>query len=125
MTFVGSNFVGKGFPLSFIANADAILTAHYVFETDKQGPPNIVHGGATCAVLDEAMTAAMFYHEQSAMTVHMEVNWQAPILIGDETTIRGWLVRQEGRKLYLEASIHDSKNILCASAKALFIVIST
>jgi uncharacterized protein (TIGR00369 family) len=123
-SFSGSNFVGRGFPLTFTPDENNVMVAEFVFDLSKQGPPNIVHGGATCAALDEAMTAAMFHHQHMAMTVHMEVNWKAPIRIGDRVTIRGWLVKQEGRKLSLEASIHDSMGVLCASGSALFIVVT-
>ena len=65
--FNGSNFVGgdyeNGFGIQFALQPDNSVKATYTFDKLKQGPPNIVHGGALSAVIDEAMTATVFANE--------------------------------------------------------------
>jgi acyl-coenzyme A thioesterase PaaI-like protein len=122
MNFTGSNFVGRGFGLYFTRQEDGWLTASYTFEADKQGPPGIVHGGALAAVLDEAMTAAVFAAGEPALTVNLTIDYRAAVLVGVPISIMGKVDRIERRKLYMLAQILLADGTLAVDAKALFIM---
>lgn len=120
--FVGSNFVGKGFGLRFTADANDVLAAVMTFDERHMGPPQIVHGGALAAVIDEAMTATVFHHREPAFTAQLTINYRQPVRVGQPVAVRAWVTRREGRKRWLRADIRDEAGALCAEAEGLFIL---
>jgi acyl-coenzyme A thioesterase PaaI-like protein len=123
--FNGSNFVGgkheNGFGLRFAVQSDGSLLANYTFDILKQGPPGIAHGGAVAAVLDEAMTAAVFAANLPSFTVNLNIDYRAPIRLGVPVRIMGRLDVVDRRKLYLVARITLPDGTVAAEAKALFL----
>src|SRR5688572_7413450 len=123
--FTGSNFVGgtwqNGFGLRFEIQPDKSLSAVFTFDALKQGPPGIVHGGALAAVLDEAMTAAVFASGNPAFTVNLNIDYRQPVMVGVEVRITGKIERAEGRKLFTSAQITLADGSAAVEAKALFI----
>ncbi len=123
--FNGSNFVGgdyqNGFGIQFALQPDKSVKATYTFDKLKQGPPNIVHGGALSAVIDEAMTATVFANELPAFTVNLQINFQVPVNLGVETEIVGWIDRVEGKKIFLRAEIRFPDGTLAVKSEGLFI----
>jgi acyl-coenzyme A thioesterase PaaI-like protein len=49
---------------------DKKIEANFIFTIHHQGPPGFVHGGATAAVLDEAMGLAIWQAGYHAVTVN-------------------------------------------------------
>lgn len=125
LDFRGSNFVGgshaNGFGLRFELQPDKTLTARYTFDILKQGPPGVAHGGAIAAVLDEAMTAAVFAAGKPALTVNLMVDYRAGVPIDTEVQIIGHIEMIERRKLFTVAKIILPDGTIAAQAKALFI----
>lgn len=124
MTFIGSNFVGRGFGLRFEADAADVLGAVMTFDERYMGPPSIVHGGALAAVLDEAMTATVFHHQEPAFTAQLNISYRQPVRVGQPVRVRGWVTGREGRKRWLRAEIRDEADALCVEAEGLFILMS-
>jgi|GEM_PF-1778583 len=123
--FTGSSFVGgnwiNGFGISFEKEGDIYL-AHYAFKQHQQGPPNIAHGGAVSALIDEAMTATVYKSGNGpAFTVNLNVSYRAPIYVGEQILITGRLLQLDGRKIHLRAEIHLPDNTLATEADGLFI----
>ncbi len=122
--FTGSNFVGRGFGLRFVADADDVLCAAMTFDERYMGPPGIVHGGALAAVLDEAMTATVFHYQEPAFTAQLNISYRKPVVLGSPVRVRGWVTGREGRKRWLRAEIRDEGDALCVEAEGLFILMS-
>jgi uncharacterized protein (TIGR00369 family) len=124
--FNGSNFVGgawqNGFGLRFMTLPDNSVSALYTFHRNMMGPPGIVHGGALAAVLDEAMTAAVFAADRLAFTVNLNIDYRQPVHLLAEVKIVGQLERENGRKLYTSARIVLPDGHSAAEAKGLFII---
>jgi len=123
--FPGSNFVAggwaNGFGLHFALQDDGWLTASYTFDSLKQGPSGIVHGGALAAVLDEAMTAAVFTAGYPSFTANLILDYRAAVLVGTSVTIQGKVDLIDRRKLYTIARVVLADGTLAVEAKALFI----
>lgn len=123
--FPGSNFVGggwaNGFGLHFASQDDGWLTVSYAFDSLKQGPQGVVHGGALAAVLDEAMTAAVFAAGYPAFTVNLILDYRAAVLVGTPVIIQGKVDLIDRRKLYTIARVVLADGTLAVEAKGLFI----
>lgn len=125
MEFPGSNFVGggwtNGFGLHFAPQDDGWFSAAYTFDSLKQGPPGIVHGGALASVLDEAMTAAVFAAGHPAFTVNLILDYRVAVTVGTPVTIQGKVDLIDRRKLYTIARILLPDGSQAVEGKALFI----
>lgn len=124
-TFAGSRFVGgqypNGFGIRFEQLPDGSALATYTFDLMKQGPPKLVHGGAIATVLDEAMTAVVFWAERPAFTVNLTIDYRLPVPIGDSVLIRAFITHSERRKIFLRALLEFEDGTIAAEARALFL----
>lgn len=123
--FPGSRFIRRespyGFGVSFIASSEGKVVASVVLDEHKQGAPGVAHGGATAAILDEAMGAAAFYAGRPSMTITMTVNYQRPVPINAPLQLEAWLERIEGKKTYTASRLLLSDGAVAATATAIFI----
>lgn len=87
-----------------------------------EGAPGRAHGGVIAALLDETMGVVHVLNGALAYTAQLDIKYIAPTPIGESIIARAWLSRREGRKLYIEASLHAG-GVELASATALFIAI--
>ena len=89
-----------------------------------QGFPGLVHGGIAAAALDEAMGWAMFAAGIWAVTARMEIKYRRPLPLDQELTVRGKVTRDRGRRLEVEAQLHDAEGQRLAEATAVFMRIN-
>jgi acyl-coenzyme A thioesterase PaaI-like protein len=87
-----------------------------------EGAPGRAHGGVIAALLDETMGVVHVMHQAVAFTAQLDITFLAATPIGEPLVARAWLVRHEGRKMYIEATLH-AHDVKLASAKALFITV--
>ena len=76
---------------------------------------------------DDAMGFVLNVIKVVAYTGQITVNYKAPTPLRQPLMVTAWLERREGRKLFLEAELHqigaDSQRTLLATSSALFIAI--
>ena len=89
----------RGFGLTWYLRPDGVVTAVHTFTIHQQGPPSFAHGGATAAVLDEAMGAAVWIQGYRVVAVHLEVEYRRPVPLGVEVTVEGWVVEGEEERI--------------------------
>jgi acyl-coenzyme A thioesterase PaaI-like protein len=85
-----------------------------------EGPPGRVHGGAVAALFDEVMGATLRVLGTRAYTGRLAVDFVRAAPLDVLLDLRGWLVRREGRRLYLagEAAV---EGVAFARAEATFV----
>ncbi len=84
--------VPAGFRLRFVVQADGAVEACYLPERARQGYGGLLHGGVIAALLDAAMTNALFARGVAALTARLEVRYRRPVRLGQPVTARSWLV---------------------------------
>ncbi|OTA94410.1 hypothetical protein M434DRAFT_394813 [Hypoxylon sp. CO27-5] len=101
-----------------------------------------VHGGLTCAVMDEAMGSLLAQNDilnrqarakgiipsdskkfTAAVTARMDVKYRRPIPTPQVVVATVSLDRIEGRKIYMHVVVKDEGNKECASCDGVFISI--
>lgn len=97
------------------------IVASFRFNEYQQGPPGFVHGGASAAVLDEAMGAAVWQAGYRAATVHLELDYRKPIPIGEEINIQGWLFSEEMDSVTTRGIIYLSDGTIAVKAHAKYV----
>lgn len=71
----------------------------------QQGPPRHVHGGASAALLDEAMGAAVWHAGNKVVAAKLEVEYRRALPLGVELYAWGELVEKHGRTLTTRGAI--------------------
>lgn len=85
------------------------------------GSLGIMHGGMVSLLLDEAMGKVLSGNGIKAPTGNLAVRYHKPTYLNQELNIKASLISDKGRKLLLQAEIHDENGQLTASGEGLFI----
>lgn len=88
------------------------LPAHF------QGWAGIAHGGVVATLLDEIMAHAVVRHIGQGVTTGMETTFRAPVPLGQDLLVRGWIAKDRGRMCLTEATINlaDGDQLLAQAA---------
>jgi acyl-coenzyme A thioesterase PaaI-like protein len=113
-----SNPMGLG--LEFTAHEDGSVSAVFIGHPGLEGFQGFMHGGMIASLLDGAMTNCLFARGLVAMTGELKVRFRAPVLIGEETVIRAWILRSHP-PLHLLAAELKQQGCVRATASAKFI----
>jgi uncharacterized protein (TIGR00369 family) len=111
----------SGLHLEFLLAEDSSVVCLASVPDTFEGPPGYLHGGIIATLLDEAMSKAVRARGFTAMTRHMEVDYQRPVPSSTPIRLEGHVTRNEGRKHWTEARILDAERTVLAIGKALFI----
>ncbi len=92
------------------------------FTAMHEGPPDQVNGGYVAAALDEVLAGAAALCGLASRTVRLSVSYRSPTPLHRDLTLRGALIRVEGRKILTSGSLFDAERLL-ADAEGLFIAL--
>ena len=110
-----------GLHLEFLLAEDCSVVGLPVIPDTFEGPTGYLHGGIIATLLDETMSKAIRASGFTAMTRHMEVDYQRPVPSGAPLRLEGRITRNDGRKHWADARILDGDGAVLAHAKGLFI----
>jgi len=107
------------------------------------GYPNVMHGGVTATLLDEACGALINFNavkkvereralgrniaRPNWMTAYLNTTYKAPVRTPGVLLCTATIVRQEGgdRKVYMRATVQDGKGTVCTICEALFVKVKS
>ena len=96
------------------------VAGRFFVKQDHQGPPGYAHGGVIASALDEAMALLVHDHNAQALTARLELDLEAPAVVGSYVEVRARLERDDGRKLYVRATATGEDGPI-ASARGTFV----
>lgn len=82
-----------------------LVYCDFEFSLAEQGPPGHTHGGASAAVIDEAMGAAVWRSGLKVVLANMNLDYHLPLPLHIPLRVEAWLERVEGRKAYAHGRI--------------------
>lgn len=114
-------------PFSAPPAPDAVLL--FDLKDGMNGFAHTAHGGAMCAMLDEALGMTVEMHRQtlSSMdgtlmyTAGLNVSYLAPVPTPSVLAVRTWFLKREGRKWYLRAQVVDGGSKVLMEADSIWI----
>ncbi|MEU2036670.1 PaaI family thioesterase [Nocardia amamiensis] len=99
------------------------VDARVTFRTYHLGGNSAAHGGQIAIAFDDLLGMAAAVHAGAVTrTASLTVDYRSITPLNTELKVRTWAERQEGRKVYVRATLHDGER-LCAEANGLFIVL--
>ncbi len=108
--------------LRWYADEKGIVTSEFTLTIAQQGPPGHAHGGASAAILDEVMGAAVWYAGYTVAAAKLEVNYRKPVPLGQPLSTRGSITRRSGRKIYTCGEIFLPDGTVAVLGKGLYII---
>jgi uncharacterized protein (TIGR00369 family) len=109
-----------GLRLLFRIDGESVK-AEFTPSPAHEGYPGYLHGGITCALLDEAMGWAAYHLASGALaaTGRLQIKFRHPLLIGEPLTVTASITRRSTRHLWTEASVKRKDGKLAAEAAAI------
>ena len=95
----------KGFQVPFSPDGPTGSRATYTARVEHEGWQGILHGGATFALMDEALGWAVHFQGLHGVTGRAEVRFRQPIRGGTKLIIRGWTLERRHRIVPARAEI--------------------
>ncbi len=100
-----------GLHVAFHAHGADGARANYSVRPEHCGWPDILHGGITFALMDEALAWACSFQGLYGVTARVESRFRQPLHVGANLIIQGWTTGRRGRLVTARAEIHlDSDN---------------
>ena len=97
-----------------------VYEARFSFDERHQGGPGLVHGGLIAAALDEACGLLATWYRFPVVTGRIFVRYRRPVPIDTELVVRSRLVREHGRRLYVDGELLRDEETL-AETRATFV----
>jgi uncharacterized protein (TIGR00369 family) len=101
---------------------DGVLTSEFTLNRAHQGPPNHAHGGASAAILDEAMGLVVWAAGLKVAAVNLEVNYHKPLPLNQTLSIEARITQKDERKIFSEGEIKLSNGIVAVSGRGIYVV---
>lgn len=111
-------------PYVATSNEKGELLAFYHLGPQLAGHAGICHGGISAVLLDECMGRVCFgrFENGVGVTVKLDISYRAPIPVDSMVLVAARIVKVEGRKAWVNASIQDpGERIVFVEAEALFV----
>jgi acyl-coenzyme A thioesterase PaaI-like protein len=101
------------------------VVAEFTPTADHSGAPNYAHGGATMAVLDDAMAWAIIAtKERFGLSRRVETDFVRPVMVGKTYKVEAWVESFEDRSLEARAELVSSSGKLCVASRGQYMVMT-
>ncbi len=108
-----------GLKLTF-AEENGVYVSRFTPRPEHQSYDGTIHGGIISAVLDEIMGRYLFVEKgRNVVTAKLETRFRKPTPVGQELTIRGWIVKERGKVIEMEATVALPDGTITAEGKAM------
>lgn len=104
----------------YFRSQDGRLFATIETGRKAQGPPGCVHGGASAAIMDDAMGVMIWLNHHAVLTANLNVNYKKPFVLEQPAVLEAWIEKVQGRKVFAAAEIRSGDSVL-VQASGLFI----
>lgn len=108
-----------GIPLRIRLDGD-ILRARLQLEPHHEGPPGLLHGGFSAALMDALLGTLVQVHGILAVTAGLELRFRRGVPVEALVDLGGRVLGVDGRKISVEGWI-DLEGERCVEARGLFV----
>lgn len=111
------------------ARDDGAVVTEVTLTEVQQGPPGYAHGGASAALLDEAMGAAVWRAGYTVVAVNLEVEYRRLVPLGEPVHVEGVVVekacpepgRRNGRAVRTRGEIRLADGTVAVVARGIYV----
>jgi uncharacterized protein (TIGR00369 family) len=115
----------RGLQVPFFHDTDdEVVLAEFELPADFSGAPTYVHGGATLALIDEAMAwATIALRGKFAVTQETTARFDWPLRIDRPYRLEARVTEGDERRMTTEAVVLDAKGRACVNATATMVIL--
>jgi uncharacterized protein (TIGR00369 family) len=111
----------RGIGMQWYLKDDGVIFGEVALTEHQQGPPGNAHGGASAALLDEAMGAAAWAAGHKVAAVNLNVDFQQPVPLGEKISITGRVVGKEGKVVRTEGEIRLPDGEVAVAGRGIYV----
>jgi uncharacterized protein (TIGR00369 family) len=108
--------------ITMFIDDDGLLTSEFTLNEAHQGPPGYTHGGASAAILDEAMGLVVWAAGYKVAAVNLEINYHRPLPLKQPLTLDARIEKIEERKIFSKGEIKLADSTVAVSGSGIYVV---
>ncbi len=108
--------------LNWYLDKQGRLGAEFTLNEAQQGPPGYAHGGASAAILDEAMGLVVWAAGLKVAAVNLEINYHKPVPLHQPLSLLARITEQDARKAFSVGEIRLADGTLAVSGRGIYVV---
>jgi len=108
--------------LTLWVDDDGIMTSEFTLNDAQQGPPRHAHGGASAAILDEAMGLVAWAAGLKVAAVNLEINYHKPLPLHQPLTLEARVTEHDDRKAFSMGEIRLPDGTVAVSGRGIYVI---
>jgi uncharacterized protein (TIGR00369 family) len=120
--FVCGNENPHSIGIAMFVDDEGVLTSELILNEAHQGPPGYTHGGASAAVLDEAMGLVVWAAGHKVAAVNLEINYHKPLPLNQPLTLEARVTQIDERKIFSTGEIKLADSTVAVSGRGIYVV---
>ena len=108
--------------ITMFVDDDGVMTSEFTLNDAHQGPPGQTHGGASAAILDEAMGIVVWAAGHKVAAVNLEINYHKPLPLMQPLTLEARITQVDERKIFSTGEIKLADSTVAVSGRGIYVV---
>ncbi len=108
--------------LTWRVDDEGIITSEFILNQAQQGPPGHAHGGASAAILDEAMGLVVWAAGHKVAAVKLEINYHTPLPLATAVSLEARITQMDEHKIFSTGQIFLPDKTVAVSGKGIYVV---
>ena len=106
--------------LRWYAGPEGLISAEFTLDLKHQGPPGYAHGGASAAILDEAMGVSVWTAGLRGVATNLNVNYKQPVPLSTALKVLGRITARGEKDIETSGEILLPDGTAAATATGVF-----
>ena len=111
-----------GMGLTLWMDDEGVMTSEFTLEKTQQGPPQHAHGGASAAILDEAMGLVVWAAGLQVAAVNLEINYHRPLPLFQPLRLEARITQKDERKIFSTGEIRLPNGEIAVSGRGIYVI---
>ncbi len=111
----------RGIGITMFVDEDGVLTSEFTLNETHQGPPGHAHGGASAAILDEAMGLVVWAAGHKVAAVNIEINYHKPLPLHQPLSLVARITQMDERKIFSTGEIKFADSTVAVSGRGIYV----
>ena len=107
--------------LTWWVDDEGIITSEFILNEAQQGPPALAHGGASAAILDEAMGLAVWSAGHKVAAVNLQIDYHQPLPLATQLSLEARIVRTDEHKIFSQGEIFLPDKTAAVSGNGIYV----
>ena len=108
--------------ITMFVDDDGVLTSEFSLTKAQQGPPGCAHGGASAALLDEAMGLVVWAAGHKVAAANIDINYHKPLPLETQLIMESRVTQIDKRKVFSTGEIKLADGTVMVSGRGIYVV---